>query len=100
MLIQLVVDGLNSCFSGVFAGLGLQGAVSIGLFAFQWVAQLPGAFILGYHFQMGALGLHLASMVASVLNCGYNFVLMKRSLTDLQPEVPLKEYEMLSQKSA
>ena len=100
VLIQLLVDGLNSCCSGVFAGLGLQGAVSIGLFAFQWVAQLPGAFMLAYYFQMGALGLHLASMVASVLNCGYNFVLMKRSLKDLRSEVPVKDYEMLSQKSA
>eukprot|EP00438_Fugacium_kawagutii_P004064 Skav200555 [mRNA] locus=scaffold2256:64036:66285:+ [translate_table: standard] len=95
VLLQLLVDGLNSCYSGVFAGLGRQGAVSVGLFTFQWVAQLPGAYILGYHFQMGALGLHLASMVSSVLNCGYNYMLMKRSLEALGPTVPMKDYEML-----
>ena len=48
VLLQLLVDGLNSCYSGVFAGLGRQGAVSLGLFTFQWLAQLPGAFILGH----------------------------------------------------
>lgn len=100
VLLQLLVDGLNSCYSGVFAGLGRQGAVSVGLFTFQWVAQLPGAFILGYHFEMGALGLHLASMIASVLNCGYNYMLMKRSLKALGPEINMKDYEMLSRSSS
>ncbi|CAJ1334807.1 unnamed protein product [Effrenium voratum] len=36
VLVQLVADGVNSLCSGVFAGLGRQGAVSAGLFAFQW----------------------------------------------------------------
>ncbi|CAK8990244.1 Multidrug and toxin extrusion protein 1 (MATE-1) (mMATE-1) (Solute carrier family 47 member 1) [Durusdinium trenchii] len=82
VLLSLLADGFNSCCSGIFAGLGRQGAVSAGLFAFQWVVQLPLACFLGYHFDMGALGLHVASCVASVLNSVYNALLMKHCIKD------------------
>jgi hypothetical protein len=49
---------------------------------------------------MGALGLHLASMIASVLNCGYNYMLMKRSLKALGPEINMKDYERLSRSTS
>ena len=95
VLLSLVADGFNSCCSGIFAGLGRQGAVSAGLFAFQWVVQLPGACLLAYHLNMGALGLHIASCLASLLNCVYNALLLKRCLNQIVPQVPVKEYEML-----
>ncbi|CAE6931539.1 DTX37, partial [Symbiodinium natans] len=47
MLLQILADGANSLFSGVFAAFGRQGAVSIGLFTCQWVVQLTGAWQLG-----------------------------------------------------
>ena len=61
LLLQILADGVNSLYGGVFAALGRQGSVSLGLLIFQWVVQLPGAWKLAYQADFGTLGLWIAS---------------------------------------
>ncbi|CAE7273404.1 DTX34 [Symbiodinium natans] len=86
MLAEILIGGVNSLLSCVFAAFGRQGSVSLGLFICQWVVQLPAAWLLEYVAVLGVLGLWIASFSANALNMIYNGVLMRRSLQSLRKQ--------------